>query len=300
MLAPVLAAVLLLGPPPPRIVATGSPDSREGILQQVTRNGDGGYTYRNRRAGFTATIHPDGRVTFKDRIVSSPNVKLPFGIDLHGGTPNIPDATMPSNTLVRPQDLGSLGDDPLVKNGSYGPPPMLVTVGGRMGGVSDLAQATRYAAAKQRFLDATEQLRAKLSREHRRETERVALANLERDLEAIWALADTPASVRRETIFERWDDCEEPPRSADASAEDQARGRAGMAARLRIESWIRTRLPPRGANGFTERELDDMNARKKSRVRFDPYAPPAPPAAAATPSTDTGASPSPDTPSDAP
>lgn len=285
---------LLLGPPPPRI-DSGVHDATGGVMQQLSRRADGGYEHSNRRAGFSATIHPDGKVTFRDHVVGGGSVKL-FGFDLTGRTPNIPDATMPSNTLVRPQDLGSLGDDPLVKNGPYGPPPIMLKAGGRMAGVSDLAGVSRRAGAKQRFLDATETLRAKLAADHRRSSERAALASLESDLDAVWKAADTPASVRREKLFQRWDDCVELPVTREASSEQRARGRAGDRARRRIEAWIRLNVPASGNDPFTTAELADMNARRRSRARLEPYVVPATPVVDET--APVGPQPAPTPPSD--
>lgn len=296
--APWLLAWVVLGPPAPRLDA-GVGESSGGVMQQLIRRGDGGYEHSNRRAGFSATIHADGRVTFRDHVVGGGSVEL-FGFDLTGRTPNVPDPTMPSNTLVRPQDLGSLGDDPLVKNGPYGPPPIMLQAGGRIAGVSDLAAVSRRAGAKQRFLDATATLRAKLAADHRRSTERAALVSLESDLRTIWNAADTPASVRREKIFQRWDDCAEVPPNADVSPEERARGRAGDRARRRIESWIRAHVPADGKNPFTAAELADMNGRRRSRVRFEPYVVPAAPVEEAplgpTPAPAKATSPSPSTP----
>lgn len=264
-----LLALVLLGPPPPR-VDTGLRDATGGITQALSRRADGGYEHSNRRAGFSATIHPDGKVTFRDHVVGGGSVKL-FGFDLTGKTPNVPDASLPSNTLVRPQDLGSLGDDPLVKNGPYGPPPIMLKAGGRMAGVSDLVQTSRRATAKQRFLDQTEGLRSKLAADHRRAAERTALASIESDLQTLWAHGDAPASIRREKIFQRWDDCVEIPDDREASSEQRARGRAGDRARRRIAAWIRKHLPQDGKDGFSTAEIRDMNTRRRSRAMFEPY-----------------------------
>jgi type II secretory pathway pseudopilin PulG len=264
-----LLAWVLLGPPPPR-VDTGVRESPANIMQQLSRRADGGYEHSNRRAGFSATIHPNGKVTFRDHAIGGGSVNL-FGFDLTGRTPNVPDASQPSNTLVRPQDLGSLGDDPLVKNGPYGPPPIMLRAGGRMAGIADLAQASRRAGAKQRFLDQTEALRGKLAADHRRASERAALASIESDLTTLWSDGDTPASIRREKIFQRWDDAVELPADGEASSEQRARGRAGDRARRRIAAWIREHLPKSGRDGFTAAELRDMNERRRSRAVFEPY-----------------------------
>jgi hypothetical protein len=217
-------------------------------------------------------------VTFRDLEVGvvdfGPIVLL--GIDFTGGTPSIPDPSLPSNTLIRPQDLGGLGDDPLVKSGPYGPVGVLLHAGGGMAGVSDLALArmSHHATAKRRFLEQTQALRSKLATEHRRATERAALASLEAQLDALWDAADSPAPLRRARIFQRWDDCVELPDDPRASDEQRARGRAGERARRRIAAWIREHLPRARADAFTAEELRGMNARRLSRARFDPYADP--------------------------
>lgn len=277
MLASWIVAAVLLGPPPaPRIDTADTGPRAAG--QQLTRRADGGYEHTNRRAGFSATIHPDGRVSFRDHSVGGGSVKL-FGIDLGGKTPNVPDASQPSNTLVRPSDLGSLGDDPLVKWGAYGPPPIMMTAGGKIAGVSDVALSTRRASAKQAFLEDTAALRERLATKHRRENERAAITTLEADLRAMWSATD-PAAVKRERIFQRWDECAEPP-TGDASAEERTRGRVGERARKRIESWIRANIPESSADAFGASELREMNGRRKSRASFAPYV--APPAAPAKP-----------------
>jgi hypothetical protein len=275
VLAPWIVAAVLLGPPAPRIDTTDAGPRAGG--QQLTRRADGGYEHTNRRAGFSATIHPDGRVSFRDHSIGGGSVKL-FGIDLSGKAPNVPDASQPSNTLVRPGDLGSLGDDPLVKWGAYGPPPIMLTAGGKIAGISDVALSTRRASAKQGFLEDTAALREQLATKHRRDRERAAITTLEADLRAIWT-ASEPAAVRRERIFQRWDECAEPP-AGDSSAEDRARGRVGDRARKRIESWIRANVPEGSADAFAASELREMNGRRRSRASFAPYVvPPEAPAA---------------------
>lgn len=264
---------LFAAPPAPRPTVDATAGGGEGsMMQQLVRRQDGGYEHANRRAGFRATIHPDGTVTFRDFSVASGSVKI-AGINLTTGEAHVPDGSMPSNTLVRPQDLGSLGDDPLVKSGPYGPAPVLITAGGRMAGMADLAAATRRAAEKQRFLDATEPLRTKLAEEHRRTNERTALVNLDAELRALWNAADTPVSMKKERLFQRWDECVQLPDDPEsADAETVARARAGDIARRRIEAWIRRHVPRSHADAFSKAELREMNARRRSRARFDPYA----------------------------
>ena len=66
-----------------------------------------------------------------------------------------------------------------------------------------------------------------------------------------------------------------PPVAAPAdrlSANADARRRsAGEQARRRIEAFIRTMAPRGSAHAFTNAELERLNARRRSRQRFDPY-----------------------------
>jgi hypothetical protein len=267
-----LGLSLMLAPPAPRPTsATHGSAGTGSVLQQLVRRADGGYEHADYRAGFTATIHADGTVSFRDLSVGDPHLSI-AGIDLIDGTSYVPDPTLPSNTLIRPSDLASLGDDPLVKHGPYGPPPILIKAGGRMAGIADIALATRRAADKQRFLDATEPLRTKLAEEHRRSNERGALVRLDIELHALWNAADVPISIKREQLFQRWDECMQRGGNPRGGAEQLARARAGELARRRIEQWIRRELPRGHADAFTPAELREMNARRRSRARFDPYA----------------------------
>jgi hypothetical protein len=290
----VLLVLSLLAPPPAprpagesRAAAGGG-----GILQQLVRRADGGYEHANRRAGFTATIHADGTVSFRDLEITDPSVKV-LGIDLLDGKAHVPDGSLPSNTLVRPSDYASLGDDPLVKHGPYGPAPILISAGGRMAGMADLVAVTRRAHDKQRFLDATEPLRTKMGAEYRRKTERTALTKLDGELRTLWADPVVPLSVKKERLFQRWDECMQTPDDPHANAEQLARAKAGELARRRIEQWIRRQLPRSHVDAFTPAELRELNQRRRSRARFDPYAgraiapsevgPSPPPAAVAAP-----------------
>lgn len=128
----------------------------------------------------------------------------------------------------------------------------MLKAGGRMAGVSDLAQTSRRATAKQRFLDQTEVLRSKLAAEHRRAAERTALASIESDLTTLWADGDAPASsIRREKIFQRWDDCVELPEDREVSSVPAAVrviGRDGASRRGSASTFRRTdaMASPRG------------------------------------------------------
>lgn len=267
----VVATALWIGPPPPPRLSSElhTPGPHVGGVPMLQR-GDGSFEHRDRKHGFIATVHKDGHVTFRDVAIAGGKVQV-AGVDLRTFRARIPDGRLPSNTLVRPQDYGSLGDDGLVKNGPYGPAPILVGIGGSMAGLADIAASAHHGAAKARFLDETSALREKMAEEHRRSAEREALMRLSGELAELWNDRTAPASVRRERLFLRWDDAVEIPVAEGASADEVARGRAGEHARRHIEAFVRKHLPRGGVDGFTKAELAGMNARRKSRSVFDPY-----------------------------
>jgi hypothetical protein len=63
-------------------------------------------------------------------------------------------------------------------------------------------------------------------------------------------------------VFELWDDCSEEPGSL---------GEAGTRARAQVIGWIRARMPADSAAAYSAAELDELNARRRSRERFAPY-----------------------------
>jgi len=270
-----LAAAPSPSPPPPRLPAAArAPAGERAGTPTLTRHGDGSYEHRDRMAGFAARIHPDGRVTFRDLSpirVQSPTV---LGFDVRGRKQEPEDErfNQRSNTLVHRGSHADSKSDMLVKWGPYGGAPILASAGGSFAGVSDFATSTRRANAKRKFLDDTAELRAKMSAENRRTNEKRALAGLGGDLKTIWADGTTPLSLRKERLFVRWDECEE--QLVDSGKDDpeaKARARAGAAGRRQIEAFIRKHVPAGSADAFTAAELREMNARRRSRAKFDPY-----------------------------
>jgi hypothetical protein len=279
MLATILVALVLAAPspspPPPRLpAAVRAPAGERAGTPTLVRKSDGSWEHRDRAAGFSARIHPDGRVTFRDLApvrVESPTV---LGFDLRGRAQKPPDDRFNDhpNTLVHRGTHSDSKNDMLVKWGPYGGAPILGSASAKAGGISDLGVATKRASAKRRFLDQTAELRAQMAREHRRESEKTALARLGTDLKAIWSDAGRPLSLRKERVFARWDECEEQlVDSGDDDPEQAARARAGAAARRQIEAFVRKHAPRGSADAFTPAELREMNARRKSRAKFDPY-----------------------------
>lgn len=260
-----------VSPPPPRV----SPSLRRTLgvdTAKLVPHVDGSYTYRDRKNGFAATIHPDGRVTFRTILpVSSPDVRI-LGFDLRG-KPQVADDdrhNAVSNTLVHRGSAPDSKHDPIVSYGPYGKAPILVGVGGRFGGLADLARAGVRTRAQRDFMIATEALREQLALARHRQHEIAALARLGDELKAVWSDPSLTPAERRARVFARWDECDEP--SGSESPDDATRTKAAANARFAIEAFVRRVAPPGSTHAFTTAELTKLNASRRSVARFDPYA----------------------------
>ncbi|HET6584347.1 MAG TPA: hypothetical protein VFG69_12885, partial [Nannocystaceae bacterium] len=90
--------------------------------------------------------------------------------------------------------------------------------------------------------------------------------------------AKRPWAERRRIVFQQWDDCAEPlpkiPVLTDAAADEIAKLRAEAAAdaRATIEAFVRRHARPGTSRAYAPGELEALNARRRTAVRFDPYA----------------------------
>jgi hypothetical protein len=244
----------LFGPPtpvPPQPERPEEVDVGDGL--ELRRTNAGGYRYDDAEAGFAAEIRADGTVRFRDRRIGPQKGKVSvLGFDVVRGE-------------RQPQPAKPFRPD-LVPYGPYGAAPMIAGVGGRMGGAADAKASSRKYKAKQRFLEITAPLRAELRKKASDKNTRVALFELTHQLLAIWNDPRLPLSIRKERVFALWDDCAEPDDKAKKADEHP-----GARARRRIETFVRIHAKRGSDDGFTEAELHDLNARRKSRQRFAPY-----------------------------
>jgi hypothetical protein len=107
---------------------------------------------------------------------------------------------------------------------------------------------------KQKFLEATADLRAELARKARAERTREALAGLPSHLASVWGDRRRPARERRRLLFALWKE-----------ADDEG----GREARVIIESFIRQRLPEGSDEAYSTDELDAYS--RAGRQPFQPY-----------------------------
>lgn len=264
-----ILAFVLAAPPAPRL----SPGSRGELggaqPSDLHRRVDGSYEHRDRDAGFAATVHPDGRVTFRPLVPFEFRRPTILGYEIGGGKAPNPDERFNavSNTLVHRGSSADSKHDPIVNWGPYGAPPILASVGGRFGGLADLLLHSKGAKAKRDFLERTRALREQLAAEHRRGLEREAIADLGEVLRAIWGDRSRSAVQRRAAILARWADCLE--LDAEASDDERARAQGCAKARRVIEAFVRRELPRGRAEAFTAAELERFNAGRS--LRFEPY-----------------------------
>ncbi|WAS97923.1 hypothetical protein [Nannocystis punicea] len=214
----------------------------------LTRQRDGTMMYVDAGKRFTAVFNADGTVRFGDRWNRDQN-----GNKVKG-----------SRAALRQINMAGLGVS--------GPSEWLVKLQDLLGGPET------DAAAKREFLDRTRELRTQMAIEWTLRTLTYRLGTLERELFELWSAGGEPAK-KRELIFQRWDECDETYRvefagevPEEAMSEiDRTRADVAEEARRIIEGFVRRQLPRSGPDGYSKRELADMNARRTSRQEFRPY-----------------------------
>ncbi len=206
-------------------------------------NPDGTYTFEDPDPAviFVATLLPDGRVRFRDK--------------LHPGLDGI----------------------------AITPVGIAVVLPGYKHIASVVNGVELWNRRKRRLLARTRKLRLHMAVDFARRNIDRQLAQLYRDLLAIWT-SDGPPPGRRVRIFETWDDCEETLdvrlrgfEKAATSTLDELRRSAGTRARKRVIAFVQRHIPADSVDAYTTAELRSMNARRQSTARFDPYGAPSDP-----------------------
>ncbi|PRP91880.1 hypothetical protein ENSA5_52220 [Enhygromyxa salina] len=156
-----------------------------------------------------------------------------------------------------------------------------------LGGPGDLLAAAGgddpYARIKAKLLKATFEMRLGMAVQFQTKQLDKRLRRLNGELDKIWADERRQLGARKELLFQRWDECDEPedvasPTSAlpgfgevESSDLDQARQDAASSARRLIEKFVREHAPKGSPEAFTPAELSDMNRRRVSKQKFKPY-----------------------------
>ncbi len=213
-----------------------------GIHLEINKQGD--YVYRDSSGGFSATISRDGNILFRDRWKRS-NRRNPASGTCCGPPP----PGWPLNTT--------------------GPGDWIYALSG-----SDV-----YARKKGEILKKTRALRQQLAVRWMKDQIAQQLNLLGDQLFAVISNSQLSLVQKRSRLFELWDDCDELsydllPRgmSAEARSEiDRIRIESAEKARRQIELFVQTHLKETSAKAFTDRELANLNARRRSQEVFAPY-----------------------------
>jgi len=120
-----------------------------------------------------------------------------------------------------------------------------------------------YRLEKARLLAETRGQRAAMAVDERSARLRESVVRMRAYLEKVWTGTPWPAAERRGALFALWQEVAE-----DGDSELVA---TGAMVRATILGFIRERLPPGGADAYTPREIDALNARRTCRARFEPY-----------------------------
>lgn len=271
--------------PPPRPRLPPPPSLRtDADRTRFERQSDGSLRKVDAEARFVGIVRPDGAVEIRDlpdaRVEFTTGVRvvdwmLGFARAVEGPGPHDrPDLETPEPD----REARTMAGVQTMPPSPYGPAPILISAGGRFGGVADLALRKgqrKQARAKQEFIDSTASLRAGLARAQELEQQRAARARLGHDLAALWRDRTRSLAERKRELFELWDECEEATASSasgDATSEaDARRSHGGEEMRRRIEAFVRQVAPAGSAKAFDAAELSRLNAGRRSRQRFDPY-----------------------------
>ncbi len=119
-----------------------------------------------------------------------------------------------------------------------------------------------YRAAKLQWLDKTRDERAEIGRVHRKAQLARSAELVQQNLAWMWQKTRDP-DARKRALFEMWDEI------AETGDDDLVSG--GAAARQFLIGFIRSKLPPGSPGAFSDRELAELNAHRRSRAVFAPY-----------------------------
>ncbi|HLL23216.1 MAG TPA: hypothetical protein VK427_13850 [Kofleriaceae bacterium] len=125
-----------------------------------------------------------------------------------------------------------------------------------------------YASRKLKFLDDTRDERVAMGKHWRREQLQQTSEIMRKNLQRAWATTSGLAA-RKQALFELWDEIVE-PRTRDDLA-DEVLVDASNAARKAVIGFIRARLPAGSELAYSDAELAEYNARRKSTQAFAPY-----------------------------
>lgn len=235
----------------------------ESAMPELRQDGEGNLVHEN--GALLALIRPDGSVVFgRNRGASveglgkSPDPVEQEILDMHTRIPGIP-------LLVRKASEGDCARGSCEDKAGLG-----VTIRPNSD-LNDMILRARgedpLAAKKRRFLRLTEELRDQMAARYEKHTLARSKLRAGRHLERLWSDSSLDHATKRRTIFQLWDECEEPVGESDAREE----AKAGQRSRSHIIRFVRQHLPHDTPEEFTIDELSRLNESRESRQLFSPY-----------------------------
>jgi hypothetical protein len=239
----------------------------------------------------TLTMEPDGNVKLDDKPDIDVKLKLPIpNLDIEGirrdagklltdwyrdpyaNTRFGPKSEVARHLTAVPGACDGWGDtmcaDPLAPGQEKYAREQKSTGGSLLGGTMDITAwlhrkfvGDPYSSRKLKLLDGTRDARIAHGGAYRTEQLERSAELMTRTLEELWRWTTDP-TVRKQALFELWDDCEEGT---------GPRGDAGARARAIVIGWIRARLPAGSPEAYTPEEIEAFTARRASKEPFTPY-----------------------------
>ena len=118
-----------------------------------------------------------------------------------------------------------------------------------------------YASRKLKLLDDTRAERVESGAAFRANQLAMSAELMANNLASLWVTTTDPA-MRRDALFDLWDECVE----GDGEA-----GAAGERARVMVIGWIGARLPRGGEGAFTDDDITRLDRKRASHQHFAPY-----------------------------
>ncbi len=289
---PKVAPQAAAAPPAPRVTPeAGLAISRSAAAGRLIRDfrsrSDGGYDYFDPQDRFRVRITADGRVSFRttppnreldvctedERCVSDNEVvKFVRGTSRWRRAPSMSEYGSVLQSGAASPDTPHPMLDPSPDGET--PSRLLHGLGGRLG------PTLLSERVKAEFLRDTFEFRLDLARQAERRRLVAEGAQLAESLDRIWRDERMSLVSRRELLFERWDRCldaVQPSASLDPVDEFAAplremRDKAAAESRRQVLRFIRERAPAGSDAVYTPEELRRLNARRRCREAFAPYA----------------------------
>jgi hypothetical protein len=120
-----------------------------------------------------------------------------------------------------------------------------------------------YGYEKRKFLAATQELRGQMAEAACKENLDASLLDIKPRMSAIWENRQLSHGEKKRRLFALWDEC------AEEGSDDILR--MSELIRASILGFIADHMPPESHLAYTQTDLANLNAKRRSRAEFLPY-----------------------------